>query len=644
MKYYKADRNITLAPTLEELETITIGKSNFQSDEKGIFLQHGSAKIYLDLKDGDNAAQLMLNSQPTRISGREKETVLNSSKFYKVDVYPPFLGQFRIGTTIIGYFSRIPFRGDDDCLVTACHVLDYNRTGDIVMANGDKQIRLADLDVKIVAYSSPGEMDFVVMRCPSKVFSMLGLKVGKISPRAASGSPISIYQHRVVVKENLKAVSTGCISKDNRPWFIQHGASTFPGVSGSPVLDMRSHIVGIHVEGGESVVNYAVIPPFFRTSNAKETAAKTDIVEEDEASLGGEDGGRGEGWHEQEGESDEGGDAYAEEEANDAYYSFVMERANQKFERAKGKSWAEQMDDADAVVEGEVDDDEKEEFVKNYLTYRARTNRSGWRKVKKGRYVKESPWSCVACGHLHLHHAVSCSLCGKPVIPHDVAVVTASAVSAHLDRIAARGNLTTEEKLEPSAPSLPPEMVYEIKAHMDKIIEEAKHHWIVEQGFNHKPFECIKDHFEGDVLRFAKMEQSMAALDTKFLTMDLKLAELLRLNAKEHTAEKNQHGIPGVMRLKKDRKTGQETLVVDQKLGINPQTGDSKLVPALPLLSMPVKVIKTKEEEAKAAKNKARRLKRKEKKKDEVKTKETVATLNSIAPLVGGIISSGNHQ
>jgi len=61
-------------------------------------------------------------------------------------------------------------------------------------------------------------------------------------------------------------------------------------------------------------------------------------------------------------------------------------------------------------------------------------------------------------------------------------------------------------------------------------------------------------------------------------------------------------------------------------------------------LSMPVKVIKTKEEEAKAAKNKARRLKRKEKKKDEVKTKETVATLNSIAPLVGGIISSGNHQ
>lgn len=417
---------VTRAEEMVPLDEIVVAKSKFNSDENGMYLQTEGVKIYLDIgQDNLLATAPFLERDVKRGANfNTKETVVANSKYYKAEAIPAFQGWFEAGGIIIGYYSRIDYNGRD-CLVTAFHVLEYNKMADIMICSNSAKLHFNSLEMKVVSYSKSDNLDYVLLEFPSKTFSILGLKIGKIAQTCGLGTPVSIYQMKRVRDQAVNCFSTGCVQRDDRCWFFKHGASTTVGCSGAPIIDVRRRIVGIHVEGGDSTFNCGVVPPFFRT---KESPQNDDIVGGDDIPSDSDSEYSDEGLDSE----DEFGDKRNKKGRR------ATRREKRDFERERALIMQEEDNRASLKAKAwfEIVDQEEEE--------QQGFKPSSVRKYKHGPVTSfgrkpESPWTCVNCCVTQEHHGTSCIKCGNPLIPASISCSKAKQAVATVAEMTQRG-------------------------------------------------------------------------------------------------------------------------------------------------------------------------------------------------------------
>lgn len=389
----------------EMIQVLKRTHSKLRTDEHGVYLDAGeNHRVYLDPNtQAEDLLTLRMLPNPARESGSGvtiKETILTGSKLYKVDKIPDFQGQFDVDGTIVGHFARIKYN-DKDCLITAFHVLDYNRSALISLRKGDKLVRLDSVRTRIICASRTEELDFLIMELPSFVFSTLGLKTGTWTPRVQAREPISIYQFY----EGKPCVSSASIRlSDVKPWHVNYSASTLPGTSGAPILDTRNNIIGVHVEHDvQAKCNVGVIPPVFRNSR-KESPTNEDILQgmmELAAYELPED-------DETEEERTEREEREEREELYRVLFSRDIEDLKQKGQQM---SWGEQMD----YIEEHISSRMKDEYAVMW-TKAGKSGRHVNQMVKRGVIRKESPWTCSKCNCIHIKRAYNCTNCGFALV------------------------------------------------------------------------------------------------------------------------------------------------------------------------------------------------------------------------------------
>jgi hypothetical protein len=401
----------------EEVELITRVTSRAFTDSDGVYLEAGNGKrVYLDKRhEAEDMIRLNFVAGPEREEGSPvkvvKETILSSSKLYKVDKVPEFQGQFEVEGTLVGHFSRIKFQ-NKDCILTAYHVLEYNRAGLISMTKGDKSVRMDSVRSRVLVASPSDDLDFVILEMPSFVFSTLGLKIGQWSSRAQPREPIMIYQ----CFEGKPCVSSASVAmSETKPWHIKYGASTISGTSGAPILNARSQIVGVHLEHDASLkCNVGVIPPVFRNCK-KESNVGNDIAHaEDDLKEYDED------------ERDEEKEEEIEREIKEEMEIFRMIKVEYEDPinyYSKTKDWAMQMDEIEELVttklRSKYNDDSRQARI--YQTPAGKTGSNIGSVIKRGRQRKESPWTCSKCYTIHKEKGYGCVNCGFALVKGKVA-------------------------------------------------------------------------------------------------------------------------------------------------------------------------------------------------------------------------------
>jgi len=414
------DRMRIYTPLTEEIQVLKKTESSLYTDDKGIYLlADANHRVYLHTeRQTEDVLMMKALSDLTRDKGATvdtiKESILTTSKLYKVDKLPDFQGTFEVDGNLIGHFSRIRFNGLD-CLLTAYHVLDYNRTALINLRKGDKCITLDSVTANVVAASHTDQLDFLILSVPACVFSTLGMKVGVWTSRVQPREPIQIYQ----LFEGKPCVSSAAVKISTaKSWHINYGASTTVGTSGAPILDSKSRIVGVHLEHDTvSKQNVGIIPPIFRM-NKKESPTNEDIAQGQPELVLYEDE---EGKEEEEAyiNEDDFDDEYLEMEA---YETYLTKYSDNLEVYEKGTPWGMFMDD----TESSVAEDMRERYSERYEVYKTTAGTRGGHigsKVKGGMYrkletptAKESPWTCSKCACIQ-YKGFSCINCGYALVP-----------------------------------------------------------------------------------------------------------------------------------------------------------------------------------------------------------------------------------
>lgn len=389
----------------EMIQVLKRTYSKIKTDEFGVYLDAGdNHRVYLESPtQTEDLMTLRMLPNPERERGMwtatVKETILTGSKLYKTEKVPDFQGQFDVDGVTIGHFSRIKYMGKD-CLLTAFHVLDYNRSAIINLKKGLTTVRLDSVRTRILCASKTEELDFLIMELPSFVFSTLSLKIGTWTPRVQAREPISIFQFF----EGKPCVSSASIRlSEVKPWHINYSASTLPGTSGAPILDSRNNIIGVHVEhDAMERCNVGVIPPVFRNSR-KESPTNEDILQGMAPLVQYEEP--------EDDETEEQKEERYERENAEDYYRILFARDVEDL-KLKGEtlSWGEQMD----YIE-----DHASAHVRIYdiqYTSSGGEGRHVNRTVKRGVIRKESPWTCSKCNCIHVDRAYNCTNCGFALI------------------------------------------------------------------------------------------------------------------------------------------------------------------------------------------------------------------------------------
>jgi hypothetical protein len=370
----------------EEVEMVTRRVSPISYDTRGPYVTSSTGeRIYA--KEGS-----VLNLvSPTRLREEQveepvhlmpvihKESLIPGSKFYK-EKMPKWQGQFDIDGTIIGHFCRIKFH-KRDCLLTASHVLSFNKTANVRLRKDDKYAYLSSIATEIVAYSSPEELDFVIMTVPDFVFSQLGISVGKTTSKVRMGEVVNIRQ--IVKDEQCVSTAVTRVVRGD-PWRIQYGASTITSSSGAPLCNARGEIFGVHtgcdrIEG----VNLGVVIPLFRVkeSDMNEDAYNDLDLEEEDAEKRAER-------------------LVEDEEAEELRLRILLRRPKGEVPVDASASWAEQMEEIDRY------DDEDYADFENYRRQFRVVKTIVRSKAGKKRF--ESPWTCSKCQLLHLEAGLTC--------------------------------------------------------------------------------------------------------------------------------------------------------------------------------------------------------------------------------------------
>jgi len=563
---YWIGRNIRTVEELVPLDEIIIGHSRFRSDESGMFLQHGSVKIYLD-----NAPQdaLMVATAPvysgntyTESQGR-KETNVSSSRYFKANEMPKFQGWFEVSGIVIGHFSRVDYE-NQDCLLTAFHVFEYNKNADILICHDNIKLRLSEIPVKVVSYSRSEDLDFMIMEMPSKVFSMLKLKVGKFAPSCGLGSPVSIYQFKDKEGERIPCFTVGCVSKDIRSWYFKHGASTETGSSGAPILNSKMNIVGVHVEGGSNNFNYGVVPPVLRCK--RESPQNDDIVstekrprwatgyESDSDSGNDDDDYYSDAEDTNERRANDAAQREEDEQARVERAQVLVQRERDTRREFKMRAWFEVVDENEQDEE-EVKSDDEETFVPASIPkYKQRIPAPVSRR-------RESPWTCVQCGVTQAHHGFSCIKCGMPMVPAAVAADKAATAVTTVSQIVDEANLPSVCMLK---------ILDELKEMKERMVKFEKIEAIFSKKSNYGSFsgfgkECITEK------SFKEMAKAIDGLKIDVLEMDKKL-----FNSMKHKNSDKNNKVKGDTLTSVTTGEGLNVLKVPTLSGFH---SDTKIVP-----------------------------------------------------------------
>lgn len=489
---------VKAAEEMVPFDEIVIGKSKFKSDEQGMYLETEGVKIYLDIGQDNMLATAPFLKRDDREEAlyNTKETIVTNSKYYKADCMPAFQGWFEVSGIVIGYYSRIDYNGRD-CLLTAFHVLEYNKMADIMICTNSAKIHFNTLEMKIVSFSRSRDLDYVLMEFPSKTFSILGLKVGKIAQTCGLGTPVSVYQLKNVRNQMIPCFSTGCVQKDARSWYFKHGASTTVGCSGAPVINVRRQIVGIHVEGGDSTFNCGVIPPFLRV---KESPQNDDVVSGDNIP---EDDSDDEDYDEDEESSvDEFGDsrnkkgrrARRHERDLDAERALVMQEEDTRA-NLKAKAWFE-------IVE-------EEEELQGFRNSSVRKYKHA--PVRAEFYMPESPWTCTSCYVTQEHHGTTCIQCGNPLVP--VVIRKHKAETA----------VQTVAQMKENGEGLPYPVMTNIEKQLEGIVERLSKLEKIETFFSNCVDKVGFGYYSADAV--AELTSGMRDLQMQVLEMDEKMVK-----------------------------------------------------------------------------------------------------------------------
>ena len=115
----------------------------------------------------------------------------------------------------------------------------------------------------------------MILKVPSSVFSMLGVKVGKVDTHPGRTSGVFTFGFDGTVK----AFGRGRMVMSPNSLEVEYGASTLPSWSGTPVINKRSEIVAVHTIGGVEENRGVAVFPFFRKGKP-ETASFEEFFNE----------------------------------------------------------------------------------------------------------------------------------------------------------------------------------------------------------------------------------------------------------------------------------------------------------------------------------------------------------------------------
>lgn len=104
-------------------------------------------------------------------------------------------------------------------------------------------------------YVEASEPDVLAFKLPQQVFTVLGVKSGKIVDYG-SGQAVLVYgwdKDKGGVKRSVVSFATGVCDSEVGPFAITYANNTEPGWSGSPLFNQKGAIVGLHKGAKEDV-------------------------------------------------------------------------------------------------------------------------------------------------------------------------------------------------------------------------------------------------------------------------------------------------------------------------------------------------------------------------------------------------------
>jgi hypothetical protein len=224
--------------------------TDIKYDEHGPYLGYNNLRLY---STGQEMTALLTRFQETPLITTVKETLLGETYDAKL---PGFVAAITIDNMVVGMCSRIKFKGQP-ALLTAYHVLETHSSEKLYIAKGDNKYPI-DPNWDMMTYSVSTSLDYCIISVPEKVFSMLGMKEGKLVGNIPLKMAVTLHGYDQFVEKR----SSGVMTRHEEGRFrVKYEASSLPSWSGTPILGRNGTICGIHTMGGQTT-NYGTVLPF----------------------------------------------------------------------------------------------------------------------------------------------------------------------------------------------------------------------------------------------------------------------------------------------------------------------------------------------------------------------------------------------
>lgn len=239
-------------------------KAVLQYDEYGPYRRCGNVRIY------DEGIPLV-DTKSVGVSDKvelQKESLCLKSTIEKIELLPAFIGTFVVGPHVVGFFSRITYKGKS-ALLTAAHVVRMHQLKDLRIANKDISLPF-DYDWEVLSYSKVSDLDYVIFHVPEKNFTVLQLKLGKTINRLPNTLPVMLHG----CHDDGFGLALGNMAAYTKVFRVKYGASTKSSWSGTPIMDLKGRICGVHTDGGsDGKYNIGTIIPGFLSKESEEKGA-----------------------------------------------------------------------------------------------------------------------------------------------------------------------------------------------------------------------------------------------------------------------------------------------------------------------------------------------------------------------------------